>query len=70
MTFQELSDHIKAEHRPNYAKLLMAHTDVIMMNIAKTTKRETAIALNIQPSAFSLVYALLLEHKELTNEAN
>jgi len=69
MTFQELSTHIKARHRKDYAKLLIAHTDAIIMEVGRTSKGDTARALDITPNAFSLVYQIILAHKEvLTNE--
>ena len=62
MTFRELTDHIKAERRDNYATLLLSHADTIIHEVGKTNKTNTAKELGMSPQTFSLVYQLILAH--------
>lgn len=62
MTFQALSDLIHSEARKDYAKLLLVHADLIISEVGKTTKQNTAKRLKMSPNTFSLVYQLILAH--------
>jgi len=62
MTFQELSTLIHTNTRTDYAMLLLSHSEQIIKEVGRTTKKETALRLKISPQTFSLVYQLILAH--------
>ena len=68
MTFKELSDLIHTSTRTDYATLLLSHSQQIISEVGRTTKKETAVRLKISPQTFSLVYQLILAHTTILED--
>ena len=64
MTFLELSEWTQ-QHRSDYYTVLMAHSDLILMEVAKSSKNAVSKALSIHPSQFSTLHACLVAYHNL-----
>jgi len=68
MTFNELTDITSHEHREDFYELLLANSDVILLQIARTSKQQVAEAFNMHPTVFTTAFKFILAHNNLTTK--
>ena len=65
MTFEELTN-LTDPTESGYYELLLSNSTIILLEVAKTSKKRVAEKIGLLPSAFSGVYSCIVAHNILT----